>query len=194
MKTTFALTSLRTGKLHRLSDSEVQEFYDSEILGRSKKFAEKARAQVGRLLSPFLIVGTVLLQLRNQFGELVNVSAGGNLVVDTGKAAVIDRLQGTSVGVHDWQAIGTGATAAAAGDTTLQTETGTRQQGTLSQPTATTDRLVSTFAAGNGTGSITETGRLTAVSSGNLFARQVFTAIAKGASDSLQVTHDITVS
>ena len=190
----FRLQSLKTNGVYRLTAREVREFYDEHILGAALKASSLIKASVHRRLpSEFLITGTVLVELFRG-GELIDVRAGANLVVNTGKDAVIDRLQAASVAVHDYQAIGTGSTAAAAGNTTLETETGTRVQGTLSQPASTTDRLVSTFAAGNGTATITETGRLNASSSGNLFARQVFSGIAKGASDSLQVTHDITVS
>lgn len=189
----FRLTSLRNGQIYRLSDHEIQEFYDENIRGRARN-GIRPEIFKGQIRDGFVVVGTVLLQLRNALGDLIAARASTNLIVTAGKNAVIDRLQGTSVGVHDFQAIGTGATAAAAGDTTLQTEIGTRVQGTLSQPAATTDRLVSVFAAANGTGALTETGRLTASSGGNLFARQVFSVINKGASDSLTITHDITVS
>ena len=52
-----------------------------------------------------------------------------------------------------------------------------------------TSQVVGTFAAGNGTGAITEVGLLTASSGGTLISRKVFSAINKGADDSLQVTH-----
>lgn len=203
MKYLFSLTSLRNGKLYRLTAAEVQSFYDEEVMGRAKRgtllqrLAERGidiQKFLGKAVDPIRATGTVLLQLFNSAGELIDVRAGANLVVDTGKAAVIDRLQAASPAVHDYQAIGTGNTAAASGDTALQTETGTRVQGTLSQPAATTDRLVSAFAAANGTGALTETGRLNASSSGNLFARQVFSVVNKGASDTFTVTHDITIS
>lgn len=114
-----------------------------------------------------------------------------NIVTNAGRQHIIDRLQGTTSAVADYIAIGTGSTAAAAADTTLQTEVA-RAQGTLSQPDAHTDRCVYTFAAGTGTGTITEAGRLNASSTGVLMGRQVFTGIVKGASDSLQITYDFT--
>lgn len=166
----------------RLRPNELMEFYHEQV----SKISRQAR-------SGFTVVGSVLIQLFNPQGELYDARYGANLVVDAGKAAIIDRLQAASVAVHDYQAIGTGTTAAAAGNTTLETEVA-RAQGTLSQPTATTDRLITTFAAGIGTGAITETGRLNASSTGNLMARQVFSVINKAAGDSLQVTHDITIS
>lgn len=181
----FTLENL-AGQIYRLTSKEIVDFYHEHILG-------KIRARF-RFSDEFKIAGSVLLQLFGPSGELKDARAGANLIVTTGKNAVIDRLQAAAVAVHDFQAVGTGTTAAAAGDTALETEIGTRVQGTLSQPVATTDRLVSTFAAGNGTGALTETGRLNASSNGNLFARQVFAVVNKAAGDSLQVTHDITIS
>ena len=114
-----------------------------------------------------------------------------NIVTNAGRQAIIDRLQGNSPAVADYIAIGTGSTAAAAADTTLQTEVA-RAQGTLSQPDAHTDRCTYTFSAGTGTGTITEAGRLNASSSGTLMGRQVFTGIVKGADDTLQIIYNFT--
>lgn len=189
-KRLFPLASLKTGLTYHLEESEIRGFYDEHIagaLGNETRPDWAAR-------NGFVVRGSALLELRDGNGELKDCRAASNLVVDTGKAAVIDRLQGTSVGVHDYQGIGTGTNAAAAGDTTLQTEIGTRIQGALSQPVATTDRLVSIFPAANGTGALTETGRFTAISAGNLFARLVFSVVNKAAADSLTITHDISVT
>jgi hypothetical protein len=199
---TFNLWSYLRNRDSTVNASDVRQFYDEHVVQinepRRPDAATILHWLLGRgtgtsILERLKARGTVLVE-QWRAGELVEVRVGDNLVVTTGLNAVIDRLQGTSVGVHDFQAIGTGTTAAVVGNTALETEIGTRVQGTLSQPAATTDRLVSTFAAGNGTGAITETGRLTAASGGNLFARQVFSVINKAAGDSLQVTHDITVS
>lgn len=135
--------------------------------------------------------GFITLQLFGPDGALKQHQTVENIVTNAGRAAIIDRLQGNSPAVCDYIAIGTGATAAAAADTTLGTETA-RAQGTLSQPDAYTDRCVYTFGAGVGTGSITEAGRLNAGSGGTLMGRQVFTAVPKGAGDSLQITYDFT--
>jgi hypothetical protein len=191
MKRHFKLQSARTGKVYTIADREVQEFYQEHVMGASPD-----RALPGRGHHPIRLIGTLLIQLFNPDLELKDVRAIRNLVTNAGKDAVADRLQGVNgpPAVFDYLAIGTGTTAAAAGDTTLQTETGTRVQGTLSQPTSTTDRLVGTFAAGNGTAAITEAGRLNASSSGTLLIRQVFSAINKAAGDSLQLQHDLTIS
>jgi hypothetical protein len=52
---------------------------------------------------------------------------------------------------------------------------------------------VTTYAAGTGTGAITEAGIFNASSSGTLLSHVVFSAINKGAADSLTITWTITV-
>lgn len=141
--------------------------------------------------SELLVKGLILVELFGPDGVLKERREVRNIITNTGRQLLIDRLQGNSPAVPDYIAIGTGATAAAAADTTLGTEVA-RAQGTLSQPDAYTDRCVYNFPAGTGTGSITEAGRLNASSAGTLVGRQVFTAVPKGASDSLQITYDLT--
>lgn len=187
--------SCRNGNIYRITPAEARAFYEEHVLGAAHRLRDTIADFPRRLASPVCVVGTVLLELFRG-DHLIDARVGPNLVVNAGKDLVIDRLQGVNgpPAVCDFMAVGTGTTAAAAGDTTLQTEIGTRVQGTLSQPTSTTDRLVSTFAAGNATGAITETGRLNASSAGTLLGRIVFSAVNKAAGDSLQVTYDITVS
>lgn len=199
---TFNLTCPHCQKEQRLTQTNLWAWYNDHVLGcrafptraTGINLVDLARHGLDRIREGLLIKGRILVQLWRDDGQLLDVRLDHNLIVDTGKALVIDRLQGVGgpPAVADYQAIGTGSTAAAAGDTTLGTEVA-RGQGTLSQPTATTDRLVTTFAAGTGTGAITETGRLNAASSGTLLARQVFSAVNKGASDTLTITHDLTV-
>lgn len=192
---------------YSIESRDVTHFNDNHVLqcGRARHSVRAAstlaerlahfldRLRGGRISArdALLLKGRALLQLFRD-GELLDVRLTPNLVVDTGRAFVIDRVQAASPAVCDYQAVGTNNTAANAADTTLNTEIGTRVQGTLSQPTAYTDRLVSTFAAANGTGALVETGRLNASSSGTLYTRLVFAVINKGASDSLQITHDVT--
>lgn len=139
----------------------------------------------------FKIQGTINVALIDKDGVVKETRCVKNIITNVGRQLIIDRLQGNTPAVCDYIAIGTGATAAAAADTTLQTENA-RAQGTLSQPDAYTDRCVNTFAAGTGTGTITEAGRLNAAAAGTLLGRQVFTGVVKTASDSLQITYDFT--
>jgi len=189
MKREFHLACPHCGQLRKLHQDNIDDFYQAHV----------SRCLVGIASSMFneiRVTGRILLRLFDPAGDLKDVRLTSNLVVDAGKALIIDRLQGVSgpPAVPDYQAIGTGSTAAAAGDTALGTEIGTRVQGALTQPTALTDRLISTFVAGNGTGAITESGRLNAATVGVLLARQVFSVVTKAAGDSLQIQHDIVIS
>jgi hypothetical protein len=142
-------------------------------------------------MSSIEIVGTIEIVLRDADGNVKDTRKVKNIVTNAGRALVVDRLQGASPAVCDYIAIGTNSTAAAAADTTLGAEAA-RAQGALTQPDAYTDRCTYTFAAGTGTGTITECGRLNSNSGGTLMGRQVFTGIVKGAGDSLQITYDFT--
>ena len=116
-----------------------------------------------------------------------------NLVVTAGKNFVASRIVGTSSGVMSHMAIGSGTTAAAAGNTALGSELGrvSLTSGTASSAVVT---YVATFAAGTGTGAVTEAGLLNASSGGTLLCRTVFSVVNKGANDSMTVTWTVTVS
>ncbi len=116
-----------------------------------------------------------------------------NLVVTTGKNFVASRMKDATATAMSHLAIGTGTTAAAVGDTTLVTEAA-RQA--LTSTTVSTNEVayVAAFAAGTGTGAITEAGLLNAASSGTLLCRTVFSVVNKGADDSMTITWTITVS
>lgn len=116
-----------------------------------------------------------------------------NLVVTAGKSFVASRMGGTSDAVMSHMGIGTGATAAAAGNTALETEAG-RVALAATDVTANEIAYTATFPAGTGTGAITEAGVLNAGSGGTLLCRTVFSAINKGASDSITIVWTVTVS
>ena len=91
-------------------------------------------------------------------------------------------------------AIGTGTTAAAATQTALVTEAA-RGAATYGHTDGTkTFTMEATFAAGTGTGAITESAVLNAASGGTLLNRVVFAAINKGVNDSLTQTFTFTLS
>ena len=179
------LTSLLNGRAYRLNATEILAWYEEHV--------REAWASTLRQAGDAIAVAGTAFGVLIRGGEAVDAFAAHNIVTNAGRAHIIDRLQAASAAVCDYMAIGTSTTAADAADTTLGTETGTRVQGTLSQPTAYTDRLVSTFAAGNGTATIGEVGRLNASTSGTLMGRLVLSPTkVKGADDSLQVTYDFT--
>ncbi len=124
-------------------------------------------------------------------GELVGEY--NNLVVSAGKNFVASRLAGVTDDVMSHMAIGTDSTAADAADTTLATEAG-RVALTSTNVVDNEITYTATFGAGVGTGAIVEAGVLNASSAGTLLCRTVFSAINKGASDSITITWTVTVS
>ena len=116
-----------------------------------------------------------------------------NLVVTVGKNFVASRIVGTASNIMSHMAIGSGGTAAAAGDTTLGTELG---RVTLASASATNNVVTytATFPAGTGTGAIVEAGVLNAASAGTLLCRTVFAVVNKGANDAMSITWTVTIS
>jgi len=122
----------------------------------------------------------------------VVVQRTNNLVVTAGKNWVADRMNNANT-VMTHMALGTGTNAAAVGDTTLQTEI---DRNALTSTTVSTNTIAygCTWAAGDGTGAITEAGLFDAASTGDMLARTVFSVVNKGASDSITITWTITIS
>lgn len=124
------------------------------------------------------------------FGMVVT-TAGVNFMVDDWDA---DTLNISDLNFHD---SGTGVTAAAIGDTNLQTPAGptTRATGTKSQPSANVIRSVGTITY-TGTLAITEWGLFDNATRGtdNLWDRKVFTAVNVVNTDAIQFSYNLTIS
>jgi hypothetical protein len=122
----------------------------------------------------------------------VVVQETNNLVVTAGKNWVADRMNDANT-VMTHMALGTSTTAAAAGQTALVSEL---DRNALTSTTVSTNTVAyaATWAAGDGTGAITEAGIFDAASSGDMLARTVFSVVNKGASDSITITWTITIS
>ena len=122
----------------------------------------------------------------------VVVQETNNLVVTAGKNWVADRMNDANT-VMTHMALGTSTTAAAAGQTALVSEL---DRNALTSTTVSTNTVAyaATWAAGDGTGAITEAGLFDAASSGDMLARTVFSVVNKGASDSISITWTITIS
>jgi hypothetical protein len=116
-----------------------------------------------------------------------------NLIVQVGKNFLASAVINSSTSPFVGMAIGTGTTAASTSDTTLQTEIA-RAAFTTSSVSTNVVSLSNTYAAGTGTGSISEAGIFTnATSGGTMLSHVVFSAIGKGALDTLTINWTITV-
>jgi len=135
-------------------------------------------------------------------GKVIGEVNEDNLVVTVGKA-LITALMGAvgSPAAVTYLALGIGTTAAAAGNTTLESEivdSGLqRASATVSQQTTTTTndtlQLTKTFTA-TGSKAITEIGALNASSGGTLLGRRVFSAVNVVSTDQIQVTYSFQIS
>lgn len=114
-----------------------------------------------------------------------------NLIVTAGKNKLLDAGAGTlHLKEFAYLGIGTGATAAAIGDTTLQTQLVRSTVITPTNPAA--NSLKFSFSFTGQTGAITECGLFTAAVSGTMLNRLVFAAVNITGTDTLVV--EITIS
>ena len=144
------------------------------------------------------MTGNLKLVLTDEHGNVKQEEEVKNLVVTVGKNFIASSMAKTttnSPAAMTHMEVGTGTTAAAAGDTALETAVASSRV-TLTSTTVTTNNVayVATFPAGTGTGALTEAGIFNASSSGTLLCRTVFSVINKGAADTLGITWTVTVN
>lgn len=134
------------------------------------------------------------------FGHYSETKFVSNLITNVGKALAAGLLTGDVTNFFDYIAVGTGTTAAAVTDTALETETAasglTRAASTNSRVTTDvtndTAQFVKAFSV-SGTVAVTESGVFDASSTGNMLARQVFSAINVVSGDTLTITWKVDV-
>ena len=147
------------------------------------------------VLDNIKITGAVKIDIYDAAGALKDTREIKNLVVTVGKNYIASRMKDATATAMTHMELGTGTTAAAVGDTTLQAAiSGSRV--TLASTTVTTNSIayVASFPAGTGTGAVTEAGIFNAASAGTMLCRTVFSVVNKGAADAMSVTWTITVS
>jgi len=147
--------------------------------------------------------GFVDVLVYDEFGNLKEERHYDNGITNVGFELIADRIadhSGFTGNNANYIALGTGSTAFAVTQTALVTELSggsyARQQDTDAAYTAGTKSFAisATFAAGVATGALTESGLFDASTTGNMMARQTFSTINVGASDSITVTWTITLS
>ncbi len=135
-------------------------------------------------------------------GHWTDYAMRSNLVTNAGLGEVTNLMGNvSSPTAFGYIAVGTGTTAAAAGNTALETEvatsglsraasTNTRQTTTTTNDTA---QFLKSFSV-TGSVAVTESGVLNAASSGVLLCRQVFSAINVANGDTLQITWKVVLA
>jgi hypothetical protein len=140
--------------------------------------------------------GELIIEVRDEAGNIKEVKHAKNLVVTVGKTTIASRLVGTATAIMSHMAIGTGTGTPAVGDTALGTEAGrvTLASGTNSANAIT---YTATFPAGTGTGAITEAAVFNSATPGaanSILCRTTFPVVNKAAGDSIAVTWTVTIS
>lgn len=141
------------------------------------------------------LTGYVLIEMVRD-GEVIDRREFHNLITTVGKAWMTGALSGgvASPETMKYIGVGTGTTAAAAGDTALETPVETRATGTQSLVTTTTTddtyQVVGTVTFSTAR-AVTECGLFSASTSGTIMARKVFDVMNCDASVSLQFTWQI---
>lgn len=138
--------------------------------------------------------GDVFITVKDKDGKVKEERHEKNLVVSAGLNFICDRMEGTSEAVMSHMALGSGTTAAAAGDTDLGSILGSREALDSTTVSSNTITYVSSFEAGDATGAVTEAGIFNASTGGTMLCRVVFAEINKAADDTMSVTWVITLT
>lgn len=137
--------------------------------------------------------GRVGIKLIDKDGNIKDQKDVNNLVVNSGLNFILQAMNGDTADVMDYIAIGSGTTAAAAGDTTLGTEV-VRVQMDSRSIASNVISFSASYGAGIGTATIAEAGIFDASSGGDMLCRVQFGSIVKEAADSLVINWDLTLT
>lgn len=141
--------------------------------------------------------GKLHVELFDKDGNLKEERHVENLMTNVGEAHIADQLassQDESAMSH--MAIGTGTTNPASTDTQLANSIDRNALTSRTQGAGGDDNdiiYVGDWAAGDGTGAITEAGIFNSSASGTMLCRSTFATINKGASDTLKITWTVTI-
>lgn len=138
--------------------------------------------------------GDVAIVVKDKDGKVKDSREIHNLVVSAGLEYICSRMAGTSASVMSHMAVGSGTTAASAGQTDLVSILGSREALDSSTASSNTITYVSSFEAGEGTGAVTEAGVFNASSGGTMLCRTVFAVVNKDADDTMSITWTITLT
>ena len=138
--------------------------------------------------------GDVAIVLKDKDGKVKESREINNLVVSAGLTYICSRMADASAGVMSHMALGSGTTAAAAGDGDLESILGSREALDSTTASSNTITYVSSFEAGEGTGAVTEAGIFNAATSGTMLCHVIFPVVNKQADDTMSVTWTITLT
>jgi len=193
----------KNGELKRLFQDNalnkvIFSFFRKLAAGKGIKIRNEDGSPAKGFIASLALYGLRIPFITGFWTSRMNVA---NLVTNAGMAGVASRINGAGAeAAFTYIAVGTGTTAAAAGNTALETEITdsglARANSSASRVTTDvtndTAQLVNTFSV-TGTKAVTESGVLNASSAGVLLCRQTFSAVNVVNGDSLQVTWKVDV-
>ena len=138
--------------------------------------------------------GDVAIVVKDKDGNVKEEREEKNLVETTGLTYIASRMKDATATAMTHMAVGSGTTAAAAGNTDIESILGSREALDSTTASGAVVTYVASFEAGEGTGAVTEAIIANARSSGTCLARGVFSAVNKAADDTMTITWSITLS
>ena len=148
-----------------------------------------------KTLEALNVTGELEIKKIDTYGNLTQKFTVPNLVVSVGKAFIAASMVKTTntPAAMTHMGIGSGQAATVNANTGLDSQLG---RVLLTSSTVSTNSVTyrATFAAGTGTGSITEAGIFNASSGGTMLCRTVFPVVNKQASDSIEITWTVTIN
>jgi hypothetical protein len=117
-----------------------------------------------------------------------------NLVVTVGKKYIAARMSNTPIDVMSHMAIGAGTTAPDVTDIAMESSLFREVLTSITAVDSVVVTAVASFAAGDGTGAVTEAGIFNAASGGTMLCHTTFPVVNKEIGDSISITWAITVS
>lgn len=146
-------------------------------------------------LETLKLKGELQLVLTGSDGNVRETHDFKNLVVNTGLHFIVSRMKDSTATAMSHMELGSGITATAGGDSSLGAAIpSSRSELTSTAVTSNTITYVASFAAGVGTGAVTEAGIFNASTAGTMLCRTVFPVVNKQSGDSMTVTWTVTVS
>lgn len=144
--------------------------------------------------------GRVGIVLKDESGNVKETRDVDNLVVTDGLEFIIDRMVGTNTAVMSHMQVGSGTTNPAANDDDIESNLGGKvaMSGATGSVTdnGTSVTYSATFAAGTGTGAVTEAAITNngANATGVMLCRVEFDVINKGANDSMTIEWTVSLT
>lgn len=163
---------------------DYQEFFDNY----RKELARKKRLNSA---DPVGFLGICMLERFDSRGRLVQREVEQNIICTAGKNKVLLASGGSLLSTFKYMAVGTSSTTPVIGDTALGAQVAISAAITPTNPSSPILQFQNTFVAGVATGALVEAGLLDASSSGALLSHLTYSVITVGASDSIQVTYQL---